>query len=318
TLLSRVLATLFPTDSPAVGALLATAYISIFPNLVLFVVPATISRKTLNTLVSFAAGGLIGDVVLHLIPHALMDAANAHARFHQGATVIGIAIFAGILVFFAVDKYMRIQGIGRKDSHGHSHSHSHSHQHHHHHGESVEQKKSAEKTDGDSKDGLRKRNVSKESTDASSVATAAASPAPKAVNYSIYLNMVADASHNFTDGLAIAASFYTSRSIGISTFIAVAFHEIPHEFGDFAILLRGGFPRWKAIATQGLTAIGAFMGTFVGILLEEIARGNSKDSVLGTFLIAWSQLVIPFTAGGFLYIATCGVIPDLLGDTSDD
>lgn len=49
---------LFP-GSPMVNSILATAYISIFPNLLLYFVPPDIDTGSLNTLVSFAVGNNI-------------------------------------------------------------------------------------------------------------------------------------------------------------------------------------------------------------------------------------------------------------------
>lgn len=116
------------------------------------------------------------------------------------------------------------------------------------------------------------------------------------------LNLIADTTHNFTDGMAIAASFLTSYHVGFSTTLAVLVHEIPHEIGDYAILIQSGFSRKSAMAAQLITAIGAFLGVFVGI----IGGGTST----GTW---W---ILPFTAGGFIYIATVDVIPSLLEDTT--
>ena len=60
-----------------------------------------------------------------------------------------------------------------------------------------------------------------------------------------YLNLAADFSHNFTDGLAIGASYMAGRSIGIITTITILFHEVPHEVGDFAILVQSGCSKKK-------------------------------------------------------------------------
>ena len=55
-----------------------------------------------------------------------------------------------------------------------------------------------------------------------------------------YLNLAADCAHNFTDGLAIGASFLVSQNLGIITTFTILFHEVPHEIGDFAILIQSG------------------------------------------------------------------------------
>ena len=62
-----------------------------------------------------------------------------------------------------------------------------------------------------------------------------------------YLNLAADFTHNFTDGLAIGASFLAGRNTGIITTITVLLHEVPHEIGDFAILIQSGCDRKKVI-----------------------------------------------------------------------
>lgn len=118
-----------------------------------------------------------------------------------------------------------------------------------------------------------------------------------------YLNLAADFSHNFTDGLAIGASYLAGRSVGIITTFTILLHEVPHEIGDFAILVQSGYSKRKAMLLQLVTAVGAICGTLCGLLAE-----GAGDSA-----IAW---ILPFTAGGFIYIATVSVIPELLQDTS--
>merc|ERR1712156_406796 len=75
-----------------------------------------------------------------------------------------------------------------------------------------------------------------------------------------FLNLAADCFHNFTDGLAIGASFLAGESIGVITTLTILLHEVPHEIGDYAILIQSGVPRNKAIALQALTAVGALTG----------------------------------------------------------
>ena len=137
------------------------------------------------------------------------------------------------------------------------------------------------------------------------------------VKASAWLCMISDFTHNITDGLAMSASFYISPSIGAITTMAVFFHEIPHEVGDFAILVQSGFTKYQAISAQLFTAFGAFLGTLIGIAIQHysgLSDGASGEIVQGLFgtSVTAGDLVLPFTAGGFMYIGTVGVIPELL------
>lgn len=129
----------------------------------------------------------------------------------------------------------------------------------------------------------------------------------------------ADFTHNITDGLAMSSSFYASPTIGATTTVAVFFHEIPHEVGDFALLIQSGFSKRAAMGAQFLTALGALLGTLIGIAVQEYggsgatnsAGGGMKSGLWGTSL-SWGDMLLPFTAGTFLYVGTVAVIPELL------
>lgn len=129
----------------------------------------------------------------------------------------------------------------------------------------------------------------------------------------------ADFTHNITDGLAMSASFYASPTLGATTAVAVFFHEIPHEVGDFALLVQSGFSKRQAMGAQFLTAGGAFLGTLIGILVKEFSGNSVADGpkmgmragLWGTSL-TWGDMLLPFTAGTFLYVGTVAVIPELL------
>lgn len=113
-----------------------------------------------------------------------------------------------------------------------------------------------------------------------------------------YLNLIGDGVHNFTDGLIIAASFMTDFKLGIVTTLAVMFHEVPQEMGDFGILVYGGFSKARALLFNFICALFAILGAFLGYFLSGITEGIS------IFLIS-------FTAGGFIYIAASDLIPEL-------
>jgi zinc transporter 7 len=145
---------------------------------------------------------------------------------------------------------------------------------------------------------------------------------------SAYLNLFGDFVHNITDGLAMAASFYSSPLIGATTTLACFAHEIPHEIADYSILIRSGFTKKQAMQSQFLTAIGAFVGTFMGIAIHNLSVTDDEvesadltaavrqdaSGLLGT-TVQLSDLVIPFVAGGFLYIGAVAVLPTLLAES---
>jgi len=113
-----------------------------------------------------------------------------------------------------------------------------------------------------------------------------------------YLNLMGDGVHNFTDGLIIAVSFMANIQIGVITTLAVLFHEIPQEMGDFGILVYGGFSKRKALWFNFLSAVVAILGALVGYLLS----GYIKNVPM---------FLLPFTAGGFIYIASADLLPEL-------
>lgn len=117
-----------------------------------------------------------------------------------------------------------------------------------------------------------------------------------------YLNLLANSIDNFTHGLAVAGSFLVSFRHGVLATFAILLHEIPHEVGDFAILLRSGFSRWDAAKAQLLTATAGLLGALVAI------GGSGVTSAME----ARTSWIMPFTAGGFLHIALVTVLPDLL------
>ena len=115
----------------------------------------------------------------------------------------------------------------------------------------------------------------------------------------------------------MSSAFYASPTIGATTAVAVFFHEIPHEVGDFALLIQSGFSKRAAMGAQFVTALGALLGTVIGIAVQEYGGRSSSgatgrnEGLMGTSL-AWGDMLLPFTAGTFLYVGTVAVIPELL------
>ena len=113
-----------------------------------------------------------------------------------------------------------------------------------------------------------------------------------------YLILVGDSVHNFFDGLAIAASFMISFPAGIITTLAVALHEIPQEFGDFAVLIYGGFSRKQAIIFNFLSGITSIAGGIIGYFAFSLMQNSIPYLML-------------FVSGGFIYIAAADLIPSI-------
>ncbi len=113
-----------------------------------------------------------------------------------------------------------------------------------------------------------------------------------------YMNLLGDGVHNFIDGLIIATSFIVSIPLGIATSLAVALHEIPQEIGDFGVLVYGGYEKNKALILNFACALTAVAGGIAGYFLSKYI----ESSVI---------FLLPFAAGGFIYIAASDLIPEI-------
>ena len=113
-----------------------------------------------------------------------------------------------------------------------------------------------------------------------------------------YINIVSDGVHNFLDGVIIGASYLVSVPIGVATTVAVALHEVPQELGNFGILVHAGFTPRRALLMNFLSAILAFVGVVVSLLI-------------GPNVSEYALFMVPLTAGGFIYIAGSDLIPEL-------
>ena len=282
----------------------STVLISIAPFMVLFLFPMDNTgryRNRLRLALSFASGGLLGDAFLHLIPHSMSEHHHSdhghhhddhtehhdhdhshhdhhnehHSHHHQ--TKVGLYIIAGIIIFFIIEKFVHL--VKGSD-------------HHHHHQQQPQQQLQSQSSSN------KKKNKAKPVVESKHSDSLDSSKGRHLV--SGILNLIADFLHNFTDGLAIGATFAAGHGpqMGIITAVTILLHEIPHEIGDYAILIQSGYRRRSAILLQLVTAVGALMGTAVGLHYGTLEHAT--------------QFILPITAGGFIYIATVSVIPELL------
>ena len=267
------------------GALSTTFLISVIPYLILYLIPLKNTpeyESQLKICLSLAAGGLLGDAFLHLIPEALIVNRAVNPNHSQ---MIGLWILGGFIGFFVVEKCVRIvknycqQEIDCDLSDKHNISLDSKHNNNFNGFDNHLNCYSNEQKSNQFLSGF------------------------KDIKIAGYLNLVADLVHNFTDGLAIGSSFISGHSVGIVTGIAIMVHEIPHEIGDYAVLLKSGCSPKRAMSLQLLTAVGALTGTVVSLVM-----GTSGDES--------GYWVLPFTGGGFIYIGTVTILPELT-DQSD-
>jgi zinc and cadmium transporter len=111
-----------------------------------------------------------------------------------------------------------------------------------------------------------------------------------------HLILIADGLHNFLGGMAVAAAFLVSTSVGLVTWLAAAAHEVPQELGDFGILIHSGWSRRAALMYNVLSAATFIVGGLVAYMLSD-----SIDV----------EVLLPFAAGNFVYIAAADLIPEL-------
>ena len=115
----------------------------------------------------------------------------------------------------------------------------------------------------------------------------------------VILNLLGDGLHNFLDGIIIMVGFLGGLTTGIIVTLAVLFHELPQEIGDFGILLYGGFTKKKALLFNFISAMVALLGGLVALLLS-------------TTLEEFNFFILAFSGGGFLYLACTELMPELI------
>ncbi|PVD34008.1 hypothetical protein C0Q70_05270 [Pomacea canaliculata] len=109
-----------------------------------------------------------------------------------------------------------------------------------------------------------------------------------------YMVIFGDGVHNFIDGLSIGAAFTESTLAGISISVAVMCEELPHELGDFAILLNAGMRLRKALMYNFLSACMCYFGVIVGVALGQHTTAHT-----------W---IFGLAGGMFLYISLVDMV----------
>jgi len=233
-------------------------------------------------LLSFAVGGLLGDVFLHLLPEAWNMIRSAETDASVGHIKLGLWLLSGLLAFAVLEWILSSTAHSCIDDDTNEHSDS---------ADSDTQNNNCTKKPAKMLSGYRK--------DSFFLSPFQGISSKRVTGY---LNLLANTIDNFTHGLAVAGSFLVSTRVGLLTTAAILLHEIPHEVADFAILLRAGFDRWDAARAQLGTALAGVAGALT-------ALATQGDSLSHSNFTSW---ILPFTAGGFLHISLVTVLPELL------
>ncbi|KAJ8679860.1 hypothetical protein QAD02_015647 [Eretmocerus hayati] len=125
---------------------------------------------------------------------------------------------------------------------------------------------------------------------------------PDSMSSIAWMVIMGDGLHNFTDGMAIGAAFSANIAGGFSTTIAVFCHELPHELGDFAVLLKAGMSAKQAVFYNLLSSILCLFGMVFGVLLGTTPAASS-----------W---MFAAAAGMFIYIALVDMVPEMSSNHS--
>ncbi|XP_046368168.2 zinc transporter ZIP10-like [Haliotis rufescens] len=284
-------------------------------------------NQLLQFLVAMAVGALTGDAMLHLLPHAIAGGETAagadkdHDHDHLDSVWKGLCGLLGIYFFFIVQRLMviltgarnrRMERKKAKAKHAFSDEPDLS---------AVAVKLSSYSESDSEEDGDMVTTVNSESQAEQAVplkqettqkvrgqsATGHSrsghghshidGPLPATVSAVAWMVILGDGVHNFSDGLAIGAAFANSITGGISTAIAVFCHELPHEIGDFAVLLKAGMSIKQAVVYNCLSSVLCFVGMLIGVAL-----GNIEEA---------SMWIFASVGGMFIYISLVTMVPEL-------
>lgn len=291
---------MFDTLSIALLSALIVSTVS-FIGAATFFFNDNILKKVMNLLLALAAGAMMGNALLHMLPHALEQAEHAERP-----------------------AIVQTQGQSQAPAqHVHQHG-SHSH-HDHDHDHDAEAAPAAEHDHDHDHDAVKdeapggqtsqKAEAHEHSHHGLSVMAimllgffvlfgldltllSIGRNDDEGVKPLGYLVLFSDGMENFMDGLVIGAAYLVSIPVGISATIAIFLHEVPMELGDFAVLRHSGFSRSKALFLNFLSACVSLVGVALAV-------------VLGTTFSGFVAFATPFAAGAILYLAASGLLPQL-------
>lgn len=267
-------------------------------------------RYLLRFLVALAVGTLCGDALLHLLPHAQEDPSEdkPHNGSHSLDPVLkGLCVLGGIYLLFLIENMLGLLKQRRKSK------------------KKRPQVENQAQDDGCTTvlwelghpvdpefcevirpaDGCEQSHEEHVEVLETSGHGHSHSASDGGIADFVWMVLLGDGIHNFTDGLAIGAAFSASFSGGFSTTVAVFCHELPHELGDFAVLLQSGVRMRRVLFFSLISAFLSYLGMVVGAIAS-----RSSDQV--------TPWIFAATAGIFLYVALVDMLPQMLHPEASD
>lgn len=115
---------------------------------------------------------------------------------------------------------------------------------------------------------------------------------------SVPLLVLGDTIHNFIDGVVIAASYILSPELGLVVAIATFLHELPHEIGDFGLMLAAGWSRTKTLWVNFFSALATYLGVGTVFILPQLST-------------QFIGVILGIASGIFIYIAVSDLLPEV-------
>ena len=135
---------------------------------------------------------------------------------------------------------------------------------------------------------------------------------------SVLFVTIGDTIHNFIDGISIAASYMITPGLGLVTAFSTFLHEVPHEIGDFGVMLKSGMSKSKILKINLLSSLATIVGA---VIIYFIGENETLQAVLmsgsaGIFIylgvvdfLPKTKNFTPFVIGSILVLITSYLVP---------